>query len=266
MTRVCWWLVDRLSLMLEPDERDAVRGDFAETGVGGAQALRETLGLVARRQALLWKDWRPWLALLGLVVPVGWMLTLRAFALSLSLAIPLWATLHFGLGYPALTTGEQILLWAGDSVLVPALSWTAGFVLGSLSRRTAWLHGALFCLLCLLFNTHAAHYLQTQQMIFALVFEAVLFFFPAILGVRQGLRRGTSGARRAILLSASIMISITSLFIAADLVHTRIARAASAGVWLPTPFLPVQLLPLAVVSGPVVYMVAAQARASFRRR
>src|SRR5580704_1382595 len=30
VTRV-WWLVDAVSLMLESDERDAVRGDFAES-------------------------------------------------------------------------------------------------------------------------------------------------------------------------------------------------------------------------------------------
>ena len=38
MTRIYWWLVDLLSRTLEPDERDAVRGDFAESGeTGGAR-------------------------------------------------------------------------------------------------------------------------------------------------------------------------------------------------------------------------------------
>jgi hypothetical protein len=53
MTRTCWWLVDIASRMLEPDERDAVRGDLAESGVTGGYALRDLLGLLARRQAML---------------------------------------------------------------------------------------------------------------------------------------------------------------------------------------------------------------------
>jgi hypothetical protein len=37
MTRVCWRLVDILSLTLHPDERDVVRGDLAESGAAGLQ-------------------------------------------------------------------------------------------------------------------------------------------------------------------------------------------------------------------------------------
>ena len=40
MTRTCWSLVDTLSGMLDPDEREAVRGDLAESGETGGQALR----------------------------------------------------------------------------------------------------------------------------------------------------------------------------------------------------------------------------------
>jgi hypothetical protein len=32
MMRMCWWLVDIVSRTLEPDERDAVRGDLTESG------------------------------------------------------------------------------------------------------------------------------------------------------------------------------------------------------------------------------------------
>ena len=41
MTRVCWRLVDILSLMLRPDERQAVRGDLVESGATGSQAPRD---------------------------------------------------------------------------------------------------------------------------------------------------------------------------------------------------------------------------------
>ncbi|MBZ5634636.1 MAG: hypothetical protein LAO55_16045 [Acidobacteriia bacterium] len=60
-----------MSRMLEPDEREASRGDLAESGEHGGQALLGLVGLVVRRQAALWKDWRPWLALVGLVIPLG---------------------------------------------------------------------------------------------------------------------------------------------------------------------------------------------------
>src|ERR1700674_1683743 len=68
------WCADRVSTLLQPDEREAVRGDLAELGAGGGEALREVLGLVARRQAHLWTGWRPWLALIGLAVPLGMVL------------------------------------------------------------------------------------------------------------------------------------------------------------------------------------------------
>jgi hypothetical protein len=78
MTRVCWRLVDILSLMLHPDECDVVRGDLAESGAAGSQALRDVLGLVVRRQAAPWMHWRPWLTLVSLVVPLGMLLSVTS--------------------------------------------------------------------------------------------------------------------------------------------------------------------------------------------
>ena len=82
MTRIGWWFVDRVSRMLEPGERDAVLGDFAESGLTAAPALRDLLGLIIRRQAALWKDWRPWLALLLVVAPFGILLSLICRSLA----------------------------------------------------------------------------------------------------------------------------------------------------------------------------------------
>lgn len=53
MMRICWWLVDRVSRILESSERDSVLGDLAEAEKTGGQALRDLLGLVVRRQAAL---------------------------------------------------------------------------------------------------------------------------------------------------------------------------------------------------------------------
>lgn len=90
MTRICWWLVNIVSRLLEPDERDAVRGDFAESSETGGRALRDVLGLVVRRQVTLWKDWRPWLALAGLVGPLGMLLSLVSRRSADGSAIHIW--------------------------------------------------------------------------------------------------------------------------------------------------------------------------------
>ena len=62
LTRCCWSLVELVSCLLDPPERDAVRGDLAECGAGACRTLGEVIGLVVRRQAAHWVDWRPWLS------------------------------------------------------------------------------------------------------------------------------------------------------------------------------------------------------------
>src|SRR5580692_6192810 len=89
MTQSCWWLVDIASRMLEADERDAVRGDLEESGETGGQALRDLLGLVARRQAALWRDWQAWLGLIGLAAPLGLLLCLASRYVADGSAVPI---------------------------------------------------------------------------------------------------------------------------------------------------------------------------------
>jgi len=57
MNRILFWLVDSVSRCLEPNERDAVLGDFAESGNRPGRALRDLLGLIVRRRAALWGGW-----------------------------------------------------------------------------------------------------------------------------------------------------------------------------------------------------------------
>lgn len=54
MNRFWLWLIDRVSRCLEPNERDAVLGDFTESGEGGGRALRDLVGLIVRRRAFRW--------------------------------------------------------------------------------------------------------------------------------------------------------------------------------------------------------------------
>ena len=50
MSGLGWWPADRVSLLLSAEERDAVRGDLAESGEGGREALH---GLVPRRVGIV---------------------------------------------------------------------------------------------------------------------------------------------------------------------------------------------------------------------
>jgi hypothetical protein len=204
MTRICWWLVDRLSRLLEPDEREAVRGDLAESGESGRQALRGVLGLVVRRQAALWKDWRPWLALL--VVPLGMPLSLVSMRTSDHSAIYIWLYANnWDWAFLRNTGFRHDLAHFSAVVLVSYLtlicwSWTSGFLLGFLSRRAIQVNGTLFCLVLLLadflgappiryFDNNAAVFALTfYRVMFPLIVQAVLVLLPSLWGMRQGLR------------------------------------------------------------------------------
>jgi hypothetical protein len=219
MSEICWRLVDFLSGMLEPDECDVVRGDFTESGETAGQALRDLLGLVIRRQAALWKDWRPWLILVGLIIPLGMLLSIvsRATAGVSATYVWLyannwdWALLRYaGFWYvlvdsvtPAFVSCLTLVCW----------SWTAGFVLGSLTRRIVPACGVLFCLALvfgglvgapqyfayLIHSINRPASADESDPISALVFyrlmlpfivQVVLVAVPSLLGMRQGANRG----------------------------------------------------------------------------
>jgi hypothetical protein len=156
MIRTGWWLADVASQFLEPQERDAVRGDLAECGAGGWRALAEILGLVVRREAALWTEWRPWFALVGVVLPLGIMLSHASrswsdsSALNISLYTRIWEWSY--LGYPGWRRDLFAILWSG-AISVTALgvwSWTCGYMLASVSRRTVWVAAIAFALVVFL--------------------------------------------------------------------------------------------------------------------
>src|ERR1700750_3381413 len=64
-----WSLVEFAARPLSRDEREAVLGDSLEAGDGAWQTLSGVLGFVFRRQILLWKSWRPWLAVFVFGLP-----------------------------------------------------------------------------------------------------------------------------------------------------------------------------------------------------
>jgi len=214
MTRIYWWLVDTVSRTIEPGERDVVLGDFAESGESGGRALGGVLGLVVRRQAVLWKDWRPWLVLVGLIVPLSMMLSIVASLTAGQSATYIW--LYANNWDWALLRYAEFWYEAVDSLALVFVrwltlvcwSWTAGFVLGSMSRRIARSYGVVFCLMLfggllgaplylayfLQYNIHRPISPDTHDPIFGLAFyrvmlplivQAVLVAVPSLLGMRQ---------------------------------------------------------------------------------
>ena len=196
MTGTGWRLAGFVSRLLEHDECEAVRGDLMEAGESGWTALRDVLGLVIRRQALLWKDWRPWLAAFGLALPCTLFLMGLAVSLSRSYQQLIGATILKGTG---LKMGPVLALAMWQDSLLIGWSWTSGFVVGSLSRRTVWVSAVLSglpCLFCL-----ARFRVESLSRLCLL-----LFVLPALWGVWRGLRITRINLTPAIVLAVTVTL------------------------------------------------------------
>ncbi len=203
-------LVDLVSRLLPPDEREVVQGDLLEGGESAWQSLLGILGLIIRREATLWKTWRPWLAAFGLALPSSFLL--MGFSLSVSRAYQQLA------GGPILhATGIDVrpgfALFLCNVLLLAAWSWTGGFVVGSVSRRTVWVSAALSfvpCLFCL-----------ERFRIESLSRLCLLLFLPVAL---WGARRGLQLARIKRSSAVALAIAVTAL---------TIPTWTSGGAWIP---------------------------------
>jgi hypothetical protein len=146
-------MVEPVSRLLEHDEREAVLGDLEESHQAGPRALLEVLDVVIRRQARLWIGWHPWLIFLGLILPIGMLLSILSRQTSDGSAVYLWmyannwdAALTQNPGFWRLFA--ETAAWVFISYLTLACwSWTGGFVLGSLSRARSALNSLLLCLI-----------------------------------------------------------------------------------------------------------------------
>ena len=172
MTGTAWWCVEAASGLLEPREREAVLGDLAEAGDPMLRGLFDVLGLALRRQALLWKSWRPWVSAFGVALPNSFQLI--GFSLLVS------EMFRHVLGA---RSGVDVLgLLLCRIVLLVILAWSCGFAVGAVSRRTLWASIAacfLPCLFCL------SRFRVPHQSPLSL-----LLFVPfAVWGAWQGLRR-----------------------------------------------------------------------------
>jgi hypothetical protein len=271
MTRICWWLVDILSQMLDADERQVVRGDFAESGQSVARAIRDVSDLVVRRQIGLWTVWRPWLALLGIACLAGLPLSRIAFRLNVDLGQQLMAYYTYGVHFGTLLTPQQDMAWL--LCLAIALlfwSWTCGFVLGSLSGRAAWLTWSVFYLMVL--DSALVRFILSGNMILRdpqplrLLMAATLplnpatflFSLSALWGAFMGVRRRVLPLRTAYVLASAITI-FTILVTWMSGRYEAAHEVWSSGAWHGVSWT-MRLLPFMVVSWPITYLLATAKR------
>jgi hypothetical protein len=167
-----WSLVEAAALLLGPEEREVVLGDLAEAGARSWRGAFDVLGLILRRQVSAWREWRPWAAAFGLAMPGSFFL--MGASVSVSAGVAMWLS-------GAALSAERSLTLACEIALLVAWSWTSGFVVGSLSRRTLWLSALVCaspCMMCLAM-------FRSQTLSKPCL---VTFLVPAIVGVIMGLR------------------------------------------------------------------------------
>jgi hypothetical protein len=277
MTRISRWAIALLSRALSADERDAVCGDLAERHAAHGETIRDLLGLAMRRQAWAWADWRAWP---GLIV-------VAAFGLTLSVTSRQWANVgstygwlyanNWTWGYLESPGARLDLLRVASTFVLEAIalvgwSWSIGFAAASVSRRTAWVNGAVFALLVFggtLGTASAAYRNPANAVVFSLPFYAIavpallraaFVLLPALLGIQRAIR-GTT-------LPLSYSIALGAAVVAVTACCARPLETALVWGWRLAPLRGdplLHLLPLAML-GPVVYIAGTAVRVRWRRR
>ena len=97
------------------------------------------------RQAALWYDWHPWFTLVSIVIPIGFLLSHASRWWGVTAGINVanyWVLWDFSyLAVPGWRRDVIDVAWRVGSgcLALVGWSWTSGFVLGRVSRRTVWL-------------------------------------------------------------------------------------------------------------------------------
>jgi hypothetical protein len=159
----------------------------------------------------------------------------------------------------------MMLLCHGLALMV--WSWTSAFVLGCLSRRTLWLTGALYfligaypllrgvLLLPLYFFANRPEPLVLLMLALQMFLQTILFVFPSIAGVRQGLRkRALTLCQMKLLAPVVVTLAVLATW-TGGWPHAALVRW-SGGVWDPSVGWLSRLLTFAVASWPVGYLLA----------
>jgi hypothetical protein len=195
MTSTLWPLVELAARPLSRDEREAVLGDALEAGDSAGKALAGVLGLVVRRQLLLWRSWRPWCATFLLALPAGYLLIM----VSISVACTSERLMGMKISHWAPTGHEGFAMLLCHIFLLITWAWTSGFAVGSLSPRTLCSTIAVSCVNFLPYEMHPTLAIISP-------YYSLLFVSPAIWGIWRGKRTRRLSLPRALLLAAIMTV------------------------------------------------------------
>ena len=255
-------IIDKLCLLLDATEREVVYGDLAESGESGTLALRQVLGLVLRRLGSGLLNWRPWLIIIALSIPLGILVSLQSRRVADGSAIYLWLyTKNWDWAIIQNSGFWTELSQSAQSVLLSYLalacwSWTIGFVVASFSRRTLWFNGAVLFMAVLQrardFSNNAAVFQDAlYRQVFPVCLFVVLVGLPLLRGMVQGCRMGRFPRTAQVLLQIAALAGIGAL-VSSDLLWWQLR------VWyirpLHLPRLP-SLMPMAVLT-PLAYLLS----------
>jgi hypothetical protein len=178
-----------LSGLLDPAEREAVFGDFAELAMTDRQVAKSLFGLVVRRQLRHWKAWSPWFAFFAIVVPVSPQLA----RLSNQLGEAIWpgvvTWLHHGpTNETGLSPAANLASFCLQAMALITWSWTSGFALRKLSRTTIWMSGVTFFAIYLIVLVRDGWFpVAISCAWLALSIDFLFVLLPAYRGFRQSL-------------------------------------------------------------------------------
>lgn len=176
--RWSWLLVESFARILPHEERGPVLGDMMEAGENTWQALFGLAGLAVRRHAENWRSWRPWLAGFAIALPNSFLLMGASVSVSWSYMRLLCPDL---MAQASLNKHSAMLVLLWQALLLLGWSWTSGFTVGSLSKRTLWT-SSLFCYGPCLFCVSQFNLASLPK------FCLLLFLLPAIWGAHRGFR------------------------------------------------------------------------------
>ena len=191
---------------LDPAERAVVEGDLRELRLPQDRAIRELVGLVMRRQIAAWLAWRPWVAIV-IVLSLGMMLSLISRYWAHTTAIYAWLYVeNWTAEYLASPGARSDLLQfitarTLESVALIGWAWTIGSLVGSLSRRTAFVVYVVFAAV-VFFGTVGSTTIAVRNPANAVVFSQPFYrdglplafriafiLVPAFHGVWRAIRR-----------------------------------------------------------------------------
>ena len=140
IVRKSWLFVLWLSGFLDQSEREAILGDLTESGESAGGAIANVLGLVVRRRTAVLLDWKLWIAVLLIVLPLSYLLSAVAQSAAGLGAVYSWMYLNnwdwaltrdAGFWYVLRETATNF----GITCLVLACwSWSGGFLMGLLPK------------------------------------------------------------------------------------------------------------------------------------